>query len=606
VASALVPTVEGIVHVVLGVSMAPTTVRVVLVGGENADGDIVDQDKFDATTDDDAPTVTAPDHVISAILGAREDAAADGDLVTSTGVAWADPADAADAATLRERLAVRKIENVMLVSALSAAAAVARAFGSAAHYAHTALLYIEPDSATLAVVNTADGSVAALRQRSLPDDDDAAVAGLVEMVKGADEMEPRPEGVFLVGSGVDIPLIKPALEAAASLSVRAPEEPQRALARGAALVSVRAPFFAPSTAALARAFGSAAHYAHTALLYVEPDSATLAVVKTSGGSVAFVRQRFLPDDDDAALAALVEMVKGADEMDPRPEAVFVVGSGVDVPLIKPALEAATSLPVGAAEDQQKAPARVSANAPRLHGPAVLEARNLCKSFGREPTTTPILKNIDLQIFPGEFVALIGPSGSGKSTLLSILGLLEPPTSGDVLVNQRSVAHLSGQELAAVRGRRIGYVFQSFNLLGGLSVAENVMLPSLLAGESGHAQYNRAFALLDQFGLAAFAKRVPAELSGGEQQRVAIARALFMAPDVILADEPTGNLDTKNGHIVIDTLYRLNAAGQTIVLVTHDLSIANEAPRLISLLDGRIETDTGPLQRSRNAAWRPSR
>jgi putative ABC transport system ATP-binding protein len=594
------------VHVVLGVSMAPTTVRVVLVGGENADGDIVDQDKFDATTDDDAPTVIAPDHVISAILGAREDAAAEGDLVTSTGVAWADPADAADAATLRERLAVRKIENVMLVSALSAAAAAARAFGSAAHYAHTALLYIEPDSATLAVVNTADGSVADLRQRSLPNDDDAAVAGLVEMVKGADEMEPRPEGVFVVGSGVDIPLIKPALEAAASLSVRAPEEPQRALARGAALVSVRAPFFAPSAAALARAFGSAAHYAHTALLYVEPDSATLAVVKTSGGSVAFVRQRFLPDDDDAALAALVEMVKGADEMDPRPEAVFVVGSGVDVPLIKPALEAATSLPVGAAEDQQKAPARLSANAPRLHGPAVLEARNLCKSFGREPTTTPILKNIDLQIFPGEFVALIGPSGSGKSTLLSILGLLEPPTSGDVLVNQRSVAHLSGQELAAVRGRRIGYVFQTFNLLGGLSVAENVMLPSLLAGESGHAQYYRAIALLDQFGLAAFAKRVPAELSGGEQQRVAIARALFMAPDVILADEPTGNLDTKNGHIVIDTLYRLNAAGQTIVLVTHDLSIANEAPRLISLLDGRIETDTGQLQRSRNAAWRPSR
>jgi putative ABC transport system ATP-binding protein len=219
--------------------------------------------------------------------------------------------------------------------------------------------------------------------------------------------------------------------------------------------------------------------------------------------------------------------------------------------------------------------------------------------------TPVLSNIDLQIFPGEFVALIGPSGSGKSTLLSILGLLEPPTSGDVLVNQRSVAQLSGQELAAVRGRRIGYVFQSFNLLGGLSVAENVMLPSLLAGESGRFQYNRAVALLDQFGLAGFAKRVPAELSGGEQQRVAIARALFMAPDVILADEPTGNLDTTNGRIVIDALYHLNSAGQTIVLVTHDQSIANEAPRLISLLDGRIETDTGPIQRSRNTVWRPS-
>jgi putative ABC transport system ATP-binding protein len=319
-----------------------------------------------------------------------------------------------------------------------------------------------------------------------------------------------------------------------------------------------------------------------------------------------VRQRFLPEDDDAAVAGLVEMVKGAEEMEPRPEGVLVVGAGVDVPLILPALEAATSLPVSA-ERPQRALARgaapVLASAARLYGPAVLEARNLCKSFGREPTMTPVLKNIDLQIFPGEFVALIGPSGSGKSTLLSILGLLEPPTSGDVLVNERSVAQLSGRELAAVRGRRIGYVFQSFNLLGGLSVVENVMLPALLAGESGYAQHRQAMDLLDQFGLAGLAKRVPAELSGGEQQRVAIARALFMAPDVILADEPTGNLDTTNGHIVIDALYRLNSAGQTIVLVTHDLSIANEAPRLISLLDGRIETDTGPIQRSRNAAWR---
>jgi putative ABC transport system ATP-binding protein len=593
----------GVVHVVLGVSMAPTTVHTVLVGGEKADGVIVDQDNFDTTPNGDAPTVTAPDEVISAILGAREDAAADGDQVMSTGVTWVNPADAA---TLREGLAVGKIENVMLVSALSAAAALARAFGSAAHYAHTALLYVEPNSATLAVVYTPDGSVVDLRQRSLPEDDDAAVAGLVEMVKGAAEMESRPEGVFVVGSGVDIPLIKPALETAASLPVSAPEEPQRALAHGAALVSANAPLFGSTAATLARAFGSATHYAHIALLYVEPDSATLALVKTADGSAVDVGQRFLPEDDDAAVAGLVEMVKGAEEMEPRPEGVLVVGSGVDVPLIMPALEAATSLPVSA-ERPQRALARgaapVLANAARLYGPAVLEARNLCKSFGREPTMTPVLKNIDLQIFPGEFVALIGPSGSGKSTLLSILGLLEPPTSGDVLVNERSVAQLSRRELAAVRGRRIGYVFQSFNLLGGLSVAENVMLPALLAGESGYAQHRRAMDLLDQFGLAGLAKRVPAELSGGEQQRVAIARALFMAPDVILADEPTGNLDTTNGHNVIDALYHLNSAGQTIVLVTHDLSIANEAPRLISFLDGRIETDTGPIQRSRNAAWR---
>jgi ABC-type lipoprotein export system ATPase subunit len=618
------------VDTVLGVSMAPTTVRMVLVEGKYADGATVEQDNFDITTDGDAPTITAPDQVISAILGSREHAAEGGYQVTSTGVTWADPAEAA---ALRDGLAARKIENVMLVSAFLAAAALAQAVGNATNYAHTALLLVEPDTATLAVVSTADGSVTDVRRRPLPHDDDEAVAELVEMVKGADEMEAHPEGVFVVGSGVDIPLIKPALEAATSLPVIAPEEPEMALARGAALASANTLFFALSTAALAQAVGNATNYAHTALLYVEPDTVTLAVVSTADGSVTDVRRRFLPHDDDEAVAELVEMVKGADEMEAHPEGVFVVGSGVDIALIKPALEAATSLPVSVLEQPRMALAGgappASANAPlfassttalaypqepgtaevnpylpgELYGTAVLEARNLCKSFGRWPTETPVLKNIDLRIFPGEFVALIGPSGSGKSTLLSILGLLEPPTSGDVLINRRSVARLSRQQLAHLRGRAIGYVFQSFNLLAGLSVAENVMLPSLLAGESGRAQYDRAITLLDQFGLAALAKRVPAELSGGEQQRVAIARALFMRPSVILADEPTGNLDTTNGRKVIDALYSLNSAGQTIVLVTHDRSIADEAPRLVSLLDGRIETDSGPVQVSSNAAWR---
>jgi putative ABC transport system ATP-binding protein len=248
---------------------------------------------------------------------------------------------------------------------------------------------------------------------------------------------------------------------------------------------------------------------------------------------------------------------------------------------------------------------------RARSSAVLETRNLCKSFGRGPALTPILKNIDLQILSGEFVALVGPSGSGKSTLLSILGLLEPPTSGDVLVRQNSVTRLSRRQLARVRGRTIGYVFQSFNLLAGLSVVENVMLPGLLAGESGRPGYDRAIKLLDQFGLSSKAKRVPAELSGGEQQRVAIARALFMKPAVILADEPTGNLDTKNGRKVIDALNELNSSGQTIVLVTHDRAIAEEAPRLISLRDGRIEADSGPIQingkaqTNGEATWRTS-
>ncbi|MBV8294239.1 MAG: hypothetical protein JOY55_20980, partial [Mycobacterium sp.] len=282
-------------QVVLGVSMAPTTVRTVLLGGEKADGVIVGQDDFDIATNGDAPTITAPDQAISAILSARKDAAVDGYRVASTGVTWV---HAADADTLRQRLAVGKVENVILVSALSAAAAAARAFGSAAHYAHTALLYVEPNSVTLAVVNTADGAVADLRQRRLPEGDDEAVAGLVEMVKSADEMEPRPEGIFVVGSGVDIPLVKPALQDATSLPLSAPEEPQSALAGGAALVSANVPLLASSAVALARAFGSATRYAQTALLNVEPNTATLAVVSTARGAVADVRQRFLPEDDD--------------------------------------------------------------------------------------------------------------------------------------------------------------------------------------------------------------------------------------------------------------------------------------------------------------------
>jgi putative ABC transport system ATP-binding protein len=231
----------------------------------------------------------------------------------------------------------------------------------------------------------------------------------------------------------------------------------------------------------------------------------------------------------------------------------------------------------------------------LDGPAataVIEARDLRKSFGRGDAETPILKGVDLEIFAGEFVVLIGPSGSGKSTLLSILGLLEPPSSGDVLVNGHSAAQLSRRQLARLRGRKLGYVFQAFNLLAGLSVTENVMLSGLLVGESGRARHGRAMELLEQFGLAEKAKRVPAELSGGEQQRVAIARALFMAPDVILADEPTGNLDTRNGRNVIDAFEKLNSEGQTIVMVTHDLSIAEKAQRVIAFRDGRMESDSG--------------
>jgi ABC-type lipoprotein export system ATPase subunit len=612
--------------------MAPTTVRAVLLAGGHADGVIVGQNNFEIIENGDAPSITALEQVVAAILGIRQDAVAGGYQVTSTGVTWAGPASIAGA--LRHRLAVGKVENVLLVPALPAAASAVQALSHPTRHPHTALLYIEPDAATFAVINTDDGSVAAMRKRSLPEDDDEAVAALADMIKRADEMDPRPEKVFVIGPGVDIPLIKPALEAVTSLPVTTPEDPELALARGAALVSVNAPLLAPPAAVLAQTVGAAANYTRAAVLHIASDTATTAVISTVDGSVSEVHRRFLPDDDDEAVSALVEMIKGADAMGSGPDGpdgIVIVGRGVGVQMIKPALEAATSLPVSALEmplPKTEAPAPMDAPLPapagtsyphergaadgnphlpgERYGVPVLEARNLCKSFGRGVTVTPVLKNINLRIFPGEFVALIGPSGSGKSTLLSILGLLEPPSSGDVLINQKSVAQLSPQELAGVRGHRIGYVFQSFNLLAGLSVAENVMLPSMLSGESGRAQYDRAITLLDQFGLAGLAKRVPAELSGGEQQRVAIARALFMTPDVILADEPTGNLDTTNGRKVIDALYRLNSAGQTIVLVTHDRSIASETPRLVSLLDGRIETDTSPIQASGNTTWRTSR
>ena len=235
---------------VLGVSMAPTAVRMVLVEGQNGDGATVDEDNFDVQADDDVATISAADQVVSAIMGTREGAAEGGYQLASTGVTFTDPIEAA---ALRDALATHKIENVMLVSAFLAAAALAQAVGNQTNYARTALLYIEPDTATLAVVDSADGSVTDVQRQALPDDDEAAVAQLATMVSGAAALETRPDAVFVVGSGIDIPMIKPALEAATTLPLAAAEEPETALARGAALASANAPLFASSTAALAYA-----------------------------------------------------------------------------------------------------------------------------------------------------------------------------------------------------------------------------------------------------------------------------------------------------------------------------------------------------------------
>ena len=233
--------------IVLGVSMAPTSVRMLLVEGENADGVTVEDNKFDIATDDDAATLSAADQVISAILGTREGATEAGHALTSTGVTWTDPVDAA---ALHEALATRKIENVMLVSAFMAAAALAQTVGNTVGDHHTALLFLEPDTATLAVVDSADGAISDVHKELIPGDSVAELAG---MLAGLDELETSPQSVFIVGTGVDVAAIKPQLETLTALPVTAAEEPETALAWGAALASANAPLFASSTAALAYA-----------------------------------------------------------------------------------------------------------------------------------------------------------------------------------------------------------------------------------------------------------------------------------------------------------------------------------------------------------------
>lgn len=239
--------------IVMGVSMAPRTVQMVLVEGENADGATVDEDNFEITTDgqaDNPPTPSPADQVVGAIVGTSESAVEGGFRLSSTGVTWTDPIEASE---LRDALAARKIENVMLVSAFLAAAALAQTVGSSLGYANTGLLFIEPDSATLAVVDSADGSITDVHRELLPDDDTEAVAQLTAMTSTADGLASRPEGLFVVGSGVDIGMIKSELEAATALLVSIPSEPETALARGAALASAHAPLFDSSTAALAYA-----------------------------------------------------------------------------------------------------------------------------------------------------------------------------------------------------------------------------------------------------------------------------------------------------------------------------------------------------------------
>jgi hypothetical protein len=241
------------VDLVLGMSMAPSTVRMVLVEGKNGDGATVDDDGFPVAAGATSNLATSPaaDQTLAAILGTQQSAAEGGYRLASTGVTWTDPVEA-DA--LRDALAAHRVENIMLVSAFLAAAALAQAYGTTIGYAHTGLLFIEPDSATLAVVDSADGSVTDMRRTALPDDDVDAVAELTALAAGADELNPNPQGLFVVGSdGVDVEMIKAELAAATPLIVSAPTEPGSALAHGAALASAHAPLSQWSTSAVAYA-----------------------------------------------------------------------------------------------------------------------------------------------------------------------------------------------------------------------------------------------------------------------------------------------------------------------------------------------------------------
>ncbi|HZS94925.1 MAG TPA: ABC transporter ATP-binding protein [Chloroflexota bacterium] len=211
-----------------------------------------------------------------------------------------------------------------------------------------------------------------------------------------------------------------------------------------------------------------------------------------------------------------------------------------------------------------------------------------KRFGRGGATVEALRSIDLQIDPGEFVAIVGPSGSGKTTLLQLLGALDRPTSGHVICRGRDLATMSERELARLRRETIGFIFQQFNLIPTLTAQANVEV-AMASTARGRERQNRARALLEAVVLGARAGHLPSQLSGGEQQRVAIARALANRPAVLLADEPTGNLDTTTGEEIIGLLRDLSERqGQTVIVITHDHAIATMAPRVVSLRDGQIQ------------------
>ena len=223
-------------------------------------------------------------------------------------------------------------------------------------------------------------------------------------------------------------------------------------------------------------------------------------------------------------------------------------------------------------------------------PSIIHLEEICKSYIMGKQSLQVLKDISLDIFKNEYVALMGPSGSGKSTLMNILGCLDTPTAGKYILNDHDVSKMEDNALAEVRNQEIGFVFQQFNLLPRLTALENVALPLIYAGMARKQRNEKAMHVMEMVSLTDRSHHKPNELSGGQCQRVAIARALVNNPSIILADEPTGNLDTKTSYEIMEIFNTIYSGGNTIVLVTHEEDIANHAHRIVRLRDGMIESD----------------
>jgi putative ABC transport system ATP-binding protein len=222
---------------------------------------------------------------------------------------------------------------------------------------------------------------------------------------------------------------------------------------------------------------------------------------------------------------------------------------------------------------------------------IIKIRNIIRDFQLGQETVHVLKSIDLDIDKGEYVAIMGPSGSGKSTLMNLIGCLDTPTSGTYILNGKDVSQMSDDELAEIRNKEIGFVFQTFNLLPRTTALDNVALPMVYAGASKKDRTERAVKVLADVGLSDRMDHRPNQLSGGQRQRVAVGRALVNKPSIILADEPTGNLDSKTGVEIMNLFEDIHKAGNTIIVVTHEEEIASHAQRVIRLRDGMIESDT---------------